>query len=154
MIKYYPPFLLKISVIFYDKLTLNFHVTSLYKAAFYQIHHISQIRKFLNSSAAKPVVQFLVSSRLDYCNSVLRGLPDCAINKLQTAQNSAAWLVSQVKKTDHITPVLMGLHWLPIRQPIEPCMALPPRTSLTCSIHLPCQNHLIIRKTATLCPKV
>ncbi len=59
-----------------------------------------------------------MASRLDYCNSVLAGLPDHLIKKIQSVQNSAARLVSHVKKHDHITPVLKDLHWLPVRQRI------------------------------------
>ena len=35
-------------------------------------------------------------------------------NKLQTAQNAAARLITRTRKSDHITPVLMCLHWLPV----------------------------------------
>ena len=60
----------------------------------------------------------MVASRLDYCESALAGLPDCAISKLKSVQNSAARLVSQFQKMDHITPVLKELYWLPVHQPI------------------------------------
>ena len=36
------------------------------------------------------------------------------IQKLQRLQNAAAWLITRTKKFDHITPVLINLHWLPI----------------------------------------
>ena len=60
-----------------------------------------------------------VTSRLDNCNSILYGLPDKELNKLQRIQNAAARLVSLTKKRDHITPVLFQLHWLPVRQRIN-----------------------------------
>ena len=37
------------------------------------------------------------------------------INKLQIIQNAAARIVTFTKKTDHITPVLCKLHWLPVQ---------------------------------------
>ena len=54
--------------------------------------------------------------RLDYCNSLLFGLPDKHIKKLQRLQNAAARLTPRFC---HITPVLHTLHWLPIRFRIE-----------------------------------
>ena len=63
----------------------------------------------------KTLVHSFVSSRLDYCNSVLSGLPDCDIQKLQCVQNGVAHLTTHSKKYDHIIPILAGLHWLPVR---------------------------------------
>ncbi len=105
-----------LGVLFDDNLTLQPHVTAVCKTVYYQIHRISHIRKFLTSSAWKTIVHSLVASRLDYCNSVVGGLPDNTIHKLQSLQNSAARLVSLEKKTDHITPIVMELHGLPVHQ--------------------------------------
>ena len=58
-----------------------------------------------------------VSSKLDYCNSLLYNLPDSSINRLQRVQNSLARVVIlSCKRSDHITPILAKLHWLPERK--------------------------------------
>ena len=57
-----------------------------------------------------------VNSRLDYCNSLLYGVGEGLMDRLQRVQNAAARLVSGAKKYDHITPIMMDLHWLPIRR--------------------------------------
>ena len=61
------------------------------------------------------VVHAFVTSRIDYCNGLLYGLPNCEIIKLQRVQNAAARLLTSSSKYSHITPVLKELHWLPVR---------------------------------------
>jgi len=58
-------------------------------------------------------------SRLDYCNSVLAGLPQSTLQPLQRVQNSAARLICDVPYHEHITPHLRELHWLPVCSRIE-----------------------------------
>ena len=58
-------------------------------------------------------------SRVDYCNSTLWGLPAVHLNRLQKIQNSAARIVARTKKSDHITPTLRELHWLPVNERID-----------------------------------
>ena len=61
----------------------------------------------------------LVTSRFDYCNGLLCGIPEELICKLQRVQNNAARVITLTEKHDHITPVLEVLHWLPVRKRIE-----------------------------------
>ena len=58
-----------------------------------------------------------VTTHLDYCNSLLVGLPNSQISHLHL-QNTAARLISRSRKFEHITPILQSLHWLPISQRI------------------------------------
>ena len=72
------------------------------------------IRKYLTRESTELIVHAFVTSRLDHCNSLLCGLPQSSIQKLQRVQNTAARIVTRTKKYDHITPVLQSLHWLPV----------------------------------------
>ena len=45
----------------------------------------------------------------------LCGCPETLISKLQSVQNHAARLVLKARKSDHITPLLRSLHWLPVK---------------------------------------
>ena len=60
------------------------------------------------------LVQAMVISRPDYCNSSLASLPACVIQPLQLIQNAAARLVFNLPKFSHVTPLLRSLHWLPV----------------------------------------
>jgi len=61
------------------------------------------------------LVMSFVISRIDYCNSVLVGLPVSALAPLQRLQNAAARLILGLSRRSHITPALKQLHWLPIK---------------------------------------
>ena len=61
----------------------------------------------------------LVLSRLDYCNSLLSGIPQQLIDKLQKVQNCSARLIFKTSKCTHVSPLLAKLHWLPIAQRID-----------------------------------
>ena len=84
----------------------------------WSIRNIGRIRKFLDQPSTERLVHAFVSSKLDYCNSVLYGLPAKQLSKLQRLQTSAARLVTKSKRRDHINPVARQLHWLPINQRI------------------------------------
>jgi len=60
----------------------------------------------------------MLLSRLDYCNSVLAGLPRCTTEPLQHVLNAAARLVLNLRPRDHVTPALQQLHWFPIEHRI------------------------------------
>ena len=60
----------------------------------------------------------LVTSRLDYCNSVLAALPQSTTEPLQCIQNTAARLIFNIGRCEHVSPCLIQLHWLPIRHKI------------------------------------
>ena len=101
------------------KLDFNTHVTKCCKASFFHIFNIRRIRKFLTRETTQILVQALVISRLDYCNSLFYGLPSTCLRKLQSVQNTAARLITNTPRFSHITPVLSSLHWLPIKFRIQ-----------------------------------
>ena len=74
-----------------------------------------RISQFLPRDKLEMVLHAFVTSRINYCNGLLYGLPDCEIAKLQRGQKAAARLLMSCKQYDHITPILINLHWLPVR---------------------------------------
>jgi hypothetical protein len=100
----------------YDSLLkLELHVRSVCKRAYHQIHLIRRVRQHISEEAARTLVQSNVTTLLDYCNGLLFGLPASLIDLLQRVQNSAARVIKCLPRSSHITPVLMELHWLPIK---------------------------------------
>jgi len=64
------------------------------------------------------LIQAFISSRLDYCNSLLYGVSDNLIRR-ESVQNAAARLLTGAERLDHISPVLRQLHWLPVQRRVE-----------------------------------
>ena len=91
---------------------------------YYQLRQLRGIIQSLTPDATKTLVHAFISSRLDYCNSLLFGVADQQLKRLYTVQNTAARLVTGTRRSDHITPVLKVLYWLPVRQHIQYKMAM------------------------------
>ena len=107
-----------LGVIFDEAMSLSPHVNTVVKGAFYHIRNISKIRKYISKSATEILIHSFVSSKLDFCNSVLFGAQKRGIVKLQSVQNADARIIAGLKKRDHITETLRDLHWLPVEERI------------------------------------
>ncbi|KAF7711724.1 hypothetical protein C0J45_0695, partial [Silurus meridionalis] len=90
------------------------HVADVACSCRFLLYNIRKIQPFLSTQAAQVLVQSLVISRLDYCNSLLAGLPLNAIRPLQMIQSAAACLAFNQPKFSHTTPLLRSLHCLPV----------------------------------------
>ncbi|MCG8431411.1 MAG: reverse transcriptase family protein, partial [Candidatus Omnitrophica bacterium] len=108
-----------LGVIFDQTLSMSSHVNRVVQCATFHLRNIGRMRKFLTESATKLLVQSTVMSRLDHCNSLLIGIDDKVLGKLQKVQNLAARIITRSKKYDHITPVLRSLHWLPVCRRVQ-----------------------------------
>ena len=102
-----------------ETLSLEQQIKEVVKSCRFHMHALWQIRPYLTQYNAKLLVHASIISRLDYCNSLYVNMPMKQINKLQKVMNEAARLVTYTPRSDHITPVLKSLHWLPIKQRIE-----------------------------------
>ena len=108
-----------LGVIMDQHLKLDWHVNKVFKVCMFHLRTISKIRRFLTIEACKLLIHALVTSRLDYCNSILYGCNQSVLQRLQLLQNYAARLVYKIPKFCHITPYLKDLHWLPVQARIQ-----------------------------------
>ena len=67
------------------------------KACNYQLRRLCCIRRYLTTDATKNALQALITSRLDYCNSLLAGLPPFQLKPLKRIQNNATRLITQTR---------------------------------------------------------
>ena len=107
-----------LGVMFDSHMKMESQVQSVCRSVNFHLRSIRSVRNSLTDEATAQLVHSLITSRLDYCNSLLYGLPDTQIIRLQRLQNIAARIVARCPKAEHITPVLYKLHWLPVRMRI------------------------------------
>ena len=103
-----------LGVLLDSSLNLKAHITSVTRSCFFHLRRIRQVKKCLNERCLRVLVQALVISRIDYCNSILTGLPAVTIHPLTTVLHAAARIIKDIPHRDHITPAMRNLHWLPI----------------------------------------
>src|SRR5271154_4716768 len=99
-------------------MTTEDHVNNICKTSYFYIRLLGKLRKFLDKETGAMITHAFVTSRLDYCNSLLHGIFSSLTAKLQHVLNTAARIVTGTKIGNHITPVLKSLHWLPVVQRI------------------------------------
>lgn len=104
---------------FDQNMSMEEHVKKMCSTSFYYLYNIRRIRKYLTMEATTSLVHAFVTSRIDFCNSLLYGMPNTLINKVQRIQNSAARVVTGASKYESITSILKDLHWLPVSYRIQ-----------------------------------
>ena len=103
--------------IYWNKtMTTSTHIKRLSGQLFNTLQAINKIRHLLDKNTTKIVMQALIISRLDYCNSQYIGSTKKDLEKLQWIQNMASRIIYQKRKYNSVTPCLMDLHWLRIQE--------------------------------------
>ena len=83
-----------------EHLSFKYHIRQKCKNAMLSIYKIRNLRRYLSMEACQVLIHSLIFSHLDYCNSLLYGLLECVIGKLQWVQNIVAKLVLNLGKHD------------------------------------------------------
>ena len=98
---------------------MDVHIKHMCCILFCQLRRLGKICPFLSTDAANKLTVSFVLTRLDYCNSLLAGLPDNKLSKLQRIQNHAARIVLRKPRHVSATSLLRTLHWLPVKTRIQ-----------------------------------
>ena len=94
---------------------MNTHVNKFCSAAFFHLFIIKRICKYLSKETTEKLVHAFFFNDIDYCNCLLYGLLVKQLDKMQRLQDSAA----RLPKFCQIAPVLVDLHWLPVKYRID-----------------------------------
>lgn len=87
----------------YSNHSFSSHVKAVAKSAFYHVKNINKIRDFLIKPDLEKVIHAFISSRIDYCNGLLTGIPGKAIKQFQLIQNTAARALTRSKRREYCT---------------------------------------------------
>ena len=91
------------------------NVSTKYKAAVINIIQTRNTRKCLTRDTLHTLMKSLVISHLDYCNSILAGIPNKSLRLMQVIQNMAARIIlNKESYSTSTTECLKTLYWLPI----------------------------------------
>ena len=72
-----------LGVLFDSNLKMEQQIANTVKSCYYHIRNIGRIRPHLTEESCKTLVHALVTSRLDYGNALLYGLPHTVMQRLQ-----------------------------------------------------------------------
>ena len=101
-----------LGVIFDQFLSFDDYISCVCRSTHFHLRNIGRIRHLLSHHATAQLIHALISICLDYSNSVLYNLPKSSILRLQRIQNQAACILTRTPRRDHVTEVLIDLHWL------------------------------------------
>ena len=105
-----------LGVFFDSSFSMSNHVSSICKSVNFHLRNLWRIRKYIDHDTCHHVVRSFITSRLDYCNSLLFGITQGEIHRLQKLQNRAARLIFSVNCSVDATSLISKLHWLPIKK--------------------------------------
>ena len=113
-----------LGVTLHSNLTYKKHIVSTVSSCMSRLGQINHVKHIFDKRALLIIINALVFSKLFYCSSVWSNTTQANLDKLQAVQNFTHHILCSAKKFDHITPLLKGLRWLPIRQQLYFCFAV------------------------------
>ena len=109
------PCIRNLGILVDSELKMVDHVHHIQRVCYMNLRELRSIRKYLTVIATRSLIQAMITSHLDYGNSLLYGISKGLLDKLQKVQNSTARLILGLGKYDHIKKGSKTLHWLPVR---------------------------------------
>jgi hypothetical protein len=82
------------------------HVAKVAATCFYHLRRLRQFRRHVGAEVTTQLVLAFITSRLNYCNSVLAAVQHTTLEPLQRVQNAAVRLIFELGLREHVTPGL------------------------------------------------
>ena len=102
-----------------NQLSFREQIQQLKSSCYLKLRDLAKMKSFLTTKQMSILVQAIIISSLDYCNSLYYGCTNAVLTQLQNIQNRACRLIFGLKKRDSVQDKLKNLHWLKVRERIE-----------------------------------
>ena len=112
-------FAIYLGVIFDSDFSFHKHVSNICKPCLYHMRYLRRIRRHIHLSTAKTISNSLISSRLDYCNSLINTIAKQDLSKFHRVQNCLARVIPRPLRFSPSLPLRKQLHWLPVNYRIK-----------------------------------
>src|SRR6218665_2127356 len=87
------------------------HISLLTRSCFYQLWRLVVIRRSVAPKVFLTIVHAFICTRIDYCNSLLIGLPKTRLAPVQSVLNAAARMIAHLPPYSHISDyMIIELH--------------------------------------------
>ncbi len=108
-----------LGLMFDSEMSMKAHVSSINRSTYPQLKNLRAIKPFLDMEVANTAAYAFVSFHLDAGNSIFYVIAQGQLQRIQRTQNTAARIITNTRRYEHINPVRHQLHWLPIQERIE-----------------------------------
>ena len=85
-----------LGVVFDQYLTFHDHISGICKCSHFHLRIIGRIWNLLTFDGTAQLIHALITTHLDYCNSILYNIPNNQMERLQRIQNQATIYISKM----------------------------------------------------------
>jgi len=94
---------LGVGLILDSSLIFSDHIVTLTRSCYFHLRRLRAIRRTITPTVFATSVHAFICSGINYCNSLLMGLPKSRLSAIQSVLNAAARLIARLPRFTHIS---------------------------------------------------